>query len=224
MREFWLDEFGRPVERAPMIWGPYLGEPNHKIFDARESHCFYRSFDYLWNEPYDPLTRRIALDLNRVRNRVVGFDERDGEVFDSDGYGVYVTTSYYPCGRGWLHRHEDEMGGRDHWHFILPLTFRGADYVGGGLRLQDRNGDVVEVDGHLSPGSVLFYDGRLSHWVEMIEGDAERGIGRLQMFAIPVRFQMPHESDRIAADLPLRKVLRSKVSRWKWRVSGGLGY
>ncbi len=223
MREFWLDEFSRPVDRAPLIWGPYLGEPNRKIFDTRETHNLYRAFDFLWNEPYHPLTRRLALDLSRKRNQIIGCDERDGEFFEPGRYGIYVTTSFYPCGTGWLEQHQDEMDGRDHWHFILPLTFRGADYATGGLRLLDRGGDVVDVEDMLKPGSVVFYDGILPHWVDLIEGGPERGCGRLQMFAIPVRFAMPHESDRIGAELPLRKVLRSKASRLKWRLMGKLG-
>ena len=38
MREYWLDQFRQKVGREPIIWGPYLGEPNRKIFDSRETN------------------------------------------------------------------------------------------------------------------------------------------------------------------------------------------
>ena len=163
MRDFWLAEFGGPVSNAPIIWGPYLGEPNGALFDQTETHCLYRAFDYLWNEPYHPLTRQIALELNRCRNRIVGCDERDGEMFEPSRYGIYVTTSYYPCDRGWLHTHRDEMDGRPHWHFVVPLTFRGTDYAAGGLKILDRQENEVDVEDMLKPGSVMFYDGLIPH-------------------------------------------------------------
>ena len=220
IRDYWLDEFQRDVAHTPLIWGPYLGEPNRKIFDRRETHCLFRAFDFLWNEPFDSLSRQVALDLNRIRNTIVGCDERDGEFFDPKRYGIYVTTSYYPSGSGWLHRHQDEMDDRDHWHFVLPLTFRGSEYTSGGLRLIDRDGHSVDVEAMVSPGSVIFYDGKIPHWVEMIEDESECGLGRLQLFAIPVRFEMPAENNRIGADLPLRNVLRSKVSQLKqWLIN-----
>ena len=218
MREFWLDEFRRCRNAAPIIWGPYLGEPNTAIFDRRDSHCLYRSFDYLWNPPYHPLTREVGLALNRVRNRIVGNEERCGELFAGDRYCVYVTTSYYPPGLGWMWEHGDETGGREHWHFVLPLTFRGPDYTAGGLYLIDRNGTRVDVDAETRVGSVVFYDGHLPHGVEKIEAGDDNSVGRLQMFAIPVLFDAPNANDRLIESIPIHRFVRRKLGLIKRRL------
>lgn len=221
LRAFWLAEYAKPCPLAPIIWGPYLGEANSVLFDEGATHCLYRSFDYLWNPPYDALTRELGLALNRARNRIVGAAEHYGELMDPERYGVYVTTSYYPCGSGWMHMHPDEARGRRHWHFILPLTFRGEHYTAGGLVLMDRRGTRVDIEDRVSPGGVVFYDGALSHGVDRIEGGEGRRTGRLQLFAIPTFFELPAANQRHAADLPTAAFLRAKLSRLKWRMLRG---
>jgi hypothetical protein len=224
MRDFWLAAFADPRPVTPIVWGPYLGEPNGIIFDRRESHCLYRSFDYLWNPPMHAPTRETALALSRLRNAVVGIEDRAGELIAEDRYGVYVTTSYYPPGEGWMWMHEDEADDREHWHYILPLTFRGTDYAGGGLKLKDRAGDIVDVDGLVRPGSAIFYDGRLAHGVDRIEPNANGpALGRLQMFAIPVVFERPEAADRLVRAIPLGRFVRAKLSQAKQRLRRTIG-
>jgi len=218
MRDFWLAEFARPQPPAPMVWGPYFGEPNGVVFDRSPTHCLYRSFDYLWNPPYHAPTRAVALALNRVRNAIVGNEERHGELMNADRYGVYVTTSYYPPGEGWMWEHGDRMGDLEHWHFIVPLTFRGPDFTGGGLTLVDRTGNRVDVDARMRPGSVVFYDGRLPHGVSRISCDRNPPVGRLQMFAIPVVFEPPETADRLIRSIPLARYARARLSVLKRRL------
>lgn len=221
MRAFWLAEFGRPRALTPIVWGPYLGEPNGVIFDRRQSHCLYRSFDYLWNPPFHPRTRSTGLALNRLRNAIVGNEERCGELLQADRYGIYVTTSYYPPGDGWLWQHRDEMSDREHWHYLVPLTFRGTHFSAGGLFLNDRAGRRVDVEPLFSPGSVIFYDGTLPHGVERIVSTQEPPVGRLQMFAIPVVFERPQGADRLIQSIPLARFARVKLSALKRRLRGG---
>lgn len=215
MRAFWLEEFSRPRAVTPIVWGPYLGEPNGVIFDQRDTHCLYRSFDYLWNQPYHAPTRAMALVMNRIRNAVVGNEERCGELLQPDRYGIYVTTSYYPPDIGWMWEHADSMPGREHWHYLVPLTFRGSDFQRGGLVVKDRAGKRIDVEPLLTPGCALFYDGTLPHAVERIESDAVPSVGRLQMFAIPVVFGAPEQADRLIQGIPLARFARAKLSRLK---------
>jgi len=222
LRNFWLAEYAKPCPVAPMVWGPYLGEANGALFDEAPTHCLYRSFDYLWNSPCDALTRQVAIALNRVRNRIIGEHEHYGEMMDAERYGIYVTTSYYPCGSGWMHMHQDMYDDRRHWHYILPLTFRGEQYAAGGLTLIDREGGRVDVEERLPAGAVLFYDGALMHGVERIEGAEGLRTGRLQMFAIPIFFELPRDSQRQAADLSTRLFVRAKLSRLKRRMVRGM--
>jgi len=221
MRDFWLAEFSKPCPRAPMVWGPYLGEPNGVLYDDGPTLSLYRSFDYLWNAPFHPLTRSLALALNRVRNELIGEENHYGELLDAERYGIYVTTSLYPCGSGWMHMHPDTALDRRHWHFILPLTFRGKDYTSGGLILIDRNGDRVDMDGLAEPGCVIFYDGTLEHGVEKIVGVESTQTGRLQMFAIPTYFDLPAANQRQIESIPGAAFLRAKLSRLKWRLIRG---
>lgn len=221
VRDFWLAEFSKPCARAPMVWGPYLGEPNGTLYDDGPTLNLYRSFDYLWNPPYHAPTRNMALALNRVRNELIGEDQYYGELLDAERYGIYVTTSYYPCGSGWMRLHPDTAGDRKHWHFILPLSFRGQDYESGGLVLMDRTGSRVDMDGLATPGCVIFYDGTLEHGVEKIEGSGATHTGRLQMFAIPTYFDLPMGNQRQIGAIPSAAFLRAKLSRLKWRLTKG---
>lgn len=222
MRDFWVAEFARCENVAPLVWGPYLGEANGAMFDRRAEHCVYRSFDYLWNPPYHRLTREIGLALNRARNRIVGNEERCGELFTEDRYGIYVTTSYYPPGEGRMREHGDATGGHVQWHYILPLTFRGPDYAAGGLYLIDRRGVRVDVDAEMRAGSVVFFDGQLRHGVERITGRGDEPVGRLQMFAIPVLFEAPERNQRLMQLIPVTRFARSKLSRLKRRLKAAV--
>lgn len=221
MRDFWLAEFSKPCPRAPMVWGPYLGEPNGTLYDDGPTLSLYRSFDYLWNPPFHTPTRTVALALNRVRNELIGEENHYGELLNAERYGIYVTTSYYPCGSGWMHMHPDTAGDRKHWHFILPLTFREQDYDSGGLILMDRKGDRVDMDGLAEPGCVIFYDGTLEHGVEKIEGGEGTQTGRLQMFAIPTYFDLPAANQRQIETISGAAFLHAKLSRLKRRLTKG---
>lgn len=218
LRDFWLGEFARPRPTTPIVWGPYLGEPNGMIFDRSPDLCLYRAFDYLWNPPYHALTRKIAMALNGARNALIGAEPHYGELITEDRYGVYVTTSYYPAGEGWMHAHADNPDEPTHWHYILPLTFRGADYTGGGLFVVNRKGESVDIDARTSPGCVVFFDGHQAHRVERIVSNRQPALGRLQIFAIPVRFESPETSPRLMQRIPIPAYARAKLSRIKRRL------
>lgn len=218
MRDFWLDAFSRPVAPTPLVWGPYLGEANGLCFDRSPTHRLYRSYDFLWNEPYHALTRHVALALSGVRNAVIEADSRQGEYFSADRYGIYVTTSYYPADGGWLEGHRDQVDGRRHWHFILPLTFLGSDFAGGGLYLEDRHGTRVDVDALCRPGSVVFFDGSRRHGVDPVRPLPGKTTGRLQMFAIPVLFEDPALNARAMQRIPVSSYVLAKLRQVKQRL------
>lgn len=221
IREFWLAEYAKEQPEQVLIWTPYYGEPSGILFDRSQTHRLFRSYDYLWNPPQHALTRELALSLSRLRNRVIETDERDGETFAVDHFATYVTTTYYPPDGGWLHQHIDDVPGHLHWHFQVPLTFRGTDYASGGLYYFDRAGNRVDVDGAVAPGDVLFFDATQPHGVDPIgplaQGDA---IGRMQMFAIPTLMEMPHENDRVIDHLSWTRILKAKIRPLKWKLLG----
>jgi len=184
----------------------------------------FRSYDFLWNPAIDALTREVGLRLSRLRNDVADVDHRSGEYFEPDRYGIYITTSYYPPGRGWLHAHEDLADERRHWHFMLLLTFKGQDYGAGGLHIKNRDGVRVDVDAMVRPGDVVFFDGSLTHDVERIQSLSPRDLGRLQLFSIPTFMERPHENDRLLQNVSLGAYVKARLRRLKQRLRSQSGY
>ena len=223
IREFWLTAFRERSTAAPVIWGPHLGEQNRILFHRSSTSCLYRSYDFLWNTPIHALTRELGLKLSRMRNRIAETDLSSGETYAGDGYGIYITTSYYPPRQGWMADHEDQTDGRRHWHFILPLTFKGIDYADGGLALTDRSGRRVNIDSNMNPSSVIFYDGSLPHCVETIRCGDGQSVGRLQVFSIPTFIQRPQDSDRLVEDISMLDIVKGKLRPIKHRLQGVRG-
>jgi len=220
LRQFWLREFSADLPPSTIVWGPHLGEQNRVLFHQSDDCCMYRSYDFLWNPPIQDLTRTIGLRLSRMRNRVADVDERAGEYFEADGYGVYITTSYYPAMTGWMAKHEDRADERRHWHFMLLLTFKGEDYTDGGLHIEDRQGQRVDVDSQVRAGDVVFFDGSLPHGVDVIGASASDSLGRLQLFSIPTFMERPQDNDRLVGTISTSRFVKAKLRPWKQRVFG----
>jgi hypothetical protein len=219
MRDAWLGIYAGEVSDAPVIWGPFYGEQNRVHFHRSETCVMYRSYDFLWNAPIDELTREVAIGLNRLRTDVAETDHVAGETMQSDRYGIYVTTSLYPPGDGWLQEHEDHADGRRHWHYMVLLTEKGTDYTDGGLYVHGRSGEKIDVDSLAMPGDVIFFDGTCRHGVDPIGGGA--GLGRLQMFSIPVFLETPQQNDRMLEDISIKRFVKAKLRPLKRRLLGG---
>ena len=215
-KNFWLKEYSEAKARNRVIWTPYLGQGNAIGYSKDNFQCLFRSCDFLWNEPLHPLTREVCIRLNSLRNIILGLDPFHGIKFSSNRYGIFVTTSYYPPNQGWLETHSDGIA-KDTplLHHILPMTFKGIDYKGGGLTLENRKGEVIDVDSCLKPGDVLFYDGALKHGVQRIIPIDGNPLGRLQMFAIPTYFMNAEINLAVADKMPVRMFVGSRWLRLK---------
>ncbi len=221
IRDFWLEIYANGQPEQVLIWTPYLGEPNKILFDQSSTHRLFRSYDYLWNQPQHAATRDLAITLSRLRNQIIETFERDGETFAEDHFGTYITTTYYPAEGGWLHEHIDDVEGHQHWHFQVPLTFRGTHYEGGGLYYMDRGGNRVDVDAAVAPGDVLFFDATQPHGVDPIQPYKDKAsIGRMQMFAIPTLMELPDENDRIIDRITWGRFAKAKLRPLKWKLFG----
>ena len=226
IRDFWLERFKQVEPRAAerVTWSPYLGQPNTIGFTKDQFQCLYRSCDFLWNPPYDRLTREVGIRMNTLRNLIVGFEPMRGITFSSDRYGVFVTTSYYPPHEGWLGAHSDGVASDIPLvHHIVPLTIKGQDYAEGGLVVVDRQGRTIDVDAQMRPGSVLFYDGSLTHGVERIIPHPGKLLGRMQMFAIPTTFSNVELNVLAVGRIATKTFIRAKWMRLKNRLLTRLG-
>jgi hypothetical protein len=231
-RAFWLEtHFNRKAGLPRVTWSPHLGQENTVGYSEDKFQCMWRSCDFLWNQPLHPLTRAICVRLNGLRNLILGLDPLLGVRFSAERYGIFVTTTYYPPGAGFMDAHVDGVGGDvPLLHHIAPLTFKGIDYQEGGMQVRDRRGKTVDVDALLRPGDVVFYDGALQHGVAPIRSqppshtDADRApLGRLQMFAIPTRFANIESSRSLAEEMPTGVFLRAKWRKLKNAVYLRLG-
>ena len=187
LRRFWLDFFNTNKADRKFVRGKiYLGESNFNSYSEINEWCMYRHFDFLWNQCDHPLTRAVNLELHRHRNLAQNFDPLDGLNYNDRNYGIYISTSYYPPGKGFLRAHVDAHQDTPLLHYMLPLTFKGQDYQTGGLVCADASGTMVDVDAKMSAGDIVFFDGRQKHGVEKIVSSS--GVGRLAIFAIPTFF------------------------------------
>ena len=216
MQKHWLPQFTHSTPAAPVIWGPFLGEPNQILFHEAETCCMFRSYDFLWNQPIHELTREVGIQLSRLRNRITESHPLAGETIESDRYGIYITTSYYPVDKGWMAEHKDMADSRRHWHFMLQLTFKGNAYTEGGLILTDKQGKRIDVDSEVTPGDVIFFDGSCQHGVELIRGG--NGVGRIQMFSIPTFMESPEQNDRMLENVSIIRFLKAKLRPLKFRL------
>mgnify|MGYP006164102255 FL=1 len=192
IRSFWLDYFSKDQPQREVARGDLLlGEENFNSHADTDFWSLYRHFDFLWNVPTHQLTTDIAIELHKVRNNALNLPEEYGLNYNSECYGFYVSTSYYPP-NGMMTPHADGYPkGKKKFqllHFMLPITFKGQDYQDGGLVLFDKNNEKVDVDKIMKPGSIIFYDGIYKHGVEKIIPYEDKKIGRLAMFAVPVYF------------------------------------
>jgi hypothetical protein len=188
MRRVWEKHFDGVKAQTRAVRGNLrLGEKNFDSFTRDSEWCLYRSFEFLWNPPVDRLTREVCVDIHRLRNLAQDFGEEVGLNFNEQGYGVYISTSLYPMGSGFLRAHTDGHQDIPILQYMVPLTFKGKDYRGGGLYIIDKNGAKIDVDSIMTSGSVVFFDGRMKHGVDTIVG--ENGLGRIATFAIPTFFR-----------------------------------
>lgn len=208
MRNFWVPKFStKPSERV--VWKPYVGEKNKICYTKDNFQSLYRSYDFLWNPPFHATTRQVCLELHSFRNEIIKKEYGFGTSYSENNYGIYITSSYYPAGDGWLGQHSDSNEGYPLVHYILPLTHKGIDYEEGGLYVQAPDGTKIDIDGQMKPGDVFIYNGSFAHGVDVIQ--SKMGIGRLQVFAIPTFFDYPLNCYRLKEEISLGGVASAKI-------------
>lgn len=188
-RERWLTFFdSKPVTRSFVRGGLIFGESNFCSYSKIPSWCMYRYFEFLWNPTRHPESLKAHTEIHKARNLIQKLPEADGLSYNSDCFGIYISTSLYPCGKGMLEAHSDGHGDKPILHYMLPLTFKGLHYESGGLNIRDKSGVAINVDDLVQPGNLIFFDGRCEHWVSTIQGGEGKTSGRLAVFSIPTHF------------------------------------
>lgn len=221
MKRFWTEYFSGPRPNRRVIRGDLrLGEENFHGYTDNAENCLFRDIDFLWNPPTHLPTRSVGEEIHRARNLAQNFEPDSGFTYRPDRYGIYISTSCYPVGNGWMRGHTDSHKDVPILQYMLPITHKGLDYDRGGLYLVLQDGTKVDVDGLMKPGSVVFFDGRLKHGVDTI-GSSAPGPGRIGSFAITTFF-------RTSRELPdlMRRVEESyfkwhgRIARWRGDAGG----
>ncbi len=166
----------------------YLGEKNFTSFSNTKNLTLYRHFDFLWNNEESKTSRKLNIEVHKIRNMLQEFDENTGLEYASDCFGFYISTSYYPSNFGKMNAHIDEHKDRDILQYMIPLTFKGEDYDNGGLYVMDKKKEWIDIDILCKPGSLIFFNGRHKHKVELIQSSNKEKIGRIAVFSIPTYF------------------------------------
>jgi hypothetical protein len=191
-----------------VVWAPYIGERNKICFTDDHFQNLYRTYDFLWNPPFHEPTRKLCMDIHNIRNEILQKDDKFGTSYSEKNYGIYVTSSYYPPGTGWMGEHSDKNEGFPLLHYIVPITHKKLDYEEGGLYVKDEKGQITDIDGQMNPGDVFIYDGIFRHGVAKVK--SSKGIGRLQVFAIPTFFEYPYACQRLREEIGMTDFLYSK--------------
>ena len=189
LRSNWLDHIKTNKSNSRFVRGNLVfGEDNFLSYSKISKWCMYRNFDFLWNKPTDQKSTELCVYFHKLRNKIQGIDENYGISYNSENYGIYISTSLYKPEEGMLEFHSDGHTDDDTpiLHYMIPLSFKGKDYSDGGLCVYSKNGIKHNVDDMCSPGSIIFFDGRNKHGVDLIEG---KSVGRLAIFAVPTFFE-----------------------------------
>jgi hypothetical protein len=186
----WILKFNKKKVTRKFVRGDLvLGEENFLSYSDIPEWCMYRNFDFLWNEGGDKELFEVHIALHRFRNLLQGFPENSGIEYNPVNYGFYISTSLYEAGKGHLSFHADGHADSPILHYMIPLTFKGADYDKGGLFCINKDGIKFDIDSMVKAGDIIFFDGRMVHGVEKIESYMHNGIGRIAQFAIPTFFR-----------------------------------
>lgn len=189
-RDRWLISIKKKyVDRKFVRGNLILGEKDFLSYSDIPAWCMYRNYEFLWNKSQDFKALDAHIAFHKFRNLMQGFDENFGLQYNSNNYGIYISTSLYEVNKGFLSSHSDGHEALPLLHYMLPITFKGRDYSGGGLYCNNRSDEECDIDSLVKPGDIIFFDGRLRHGVKMIKSDSKGAIGRLASFSIPTFFQ-----------------------------------
>lgn len=193
-RLIWINHFKNCWQGHKFVRGNLIyGEPNFDSYSSIPSWCMHRSFEFLWNT--ETVSEHLAVHkrMHQYRNSVQDLPVNFGLDFNEGHNGVYISTSLYPSGSGHLIQHKDGHGVARIVHYMIPYTFKGTHYDEGGLYLEDRSGNIVDVDSRVNEGDVIFFDGLMNHGVQDIKSNIIGAPGRLASFAVPTCFEVNYK-------------------------------
>jgi hypothetical protein len=195
MQRFWAElELTRvhqplPGEGVKML---YNGCPDFYYGDQHGDHRGYLNF--LWNHPADEVSYAVAVQVQWLRNRIMGRAPQE-DIFPLRGRAVSYRTVISLRGEVVTRRHRDFDGDewiREPWRLqaTLFLSTPGIDYSGDGFILETNRGEQVRF-GHEVPianGDLVLWRYSNEHSVLNVDSsDGQCGFIRMLFPAEEVR-------------------------------------
>jgi hypothetical protein len=195
MRKYWLDFFLnkrllQPIKNIHKT-GITLGDSNYLAYSNDNKIKMLRNVEYLWNKTENALTKKYSIELNKIRNNLLGKDENYGLNFSENNISMLHQINYYPPTAGFMYAHKDGTQKLPMINITFNLTFKGSDFDQGGIELTTKKNEVINLDEQIEPGDVVIFDGNLKHEVKKIQ--SSKHIGRIGVFPLIVKFYHPQE-------------------------------
>jgi hypothetical protein len=211
LQNYWISKFD---ERKKETYDLYrrsfllrLGDENFWAHTKKENNDYrIKRTEFLWNEMHG-LTRSTLCELHRFKNLCLNKNSEDGLNYNDNDNVCFLSMNYYPHDKGFLSEHKDIKEGSIFW-MVFNLTIKGKHYEKGGLYIIDREGRRVELDDNYKEGSVLFFDGGLSHGVDRIISSSNTG--KISFFPFDYNF---HKSKDIPNYIKTIIKMNDKISK-----------
>ena len=117
---------------------------------------------FSWNREPDEIKQVISLSrrFSSFRNKILGLPSSFGFLIEKNFDICYTSLSCYPPNGGFLKRHKDSYRDVDDIvHFKIELTHLEQDYDSGGMLVQSKGGEFINVSKLSRPGDVIFFSG-----------------------------------------------------------------
>lgn len=193
MRDYWLNFFSQ--EKFKKIknihkTGITLGDQNYLAYSNDNKIKMLRQVEYLWNTTEAKLTKKYAIQLNKIRNKLLNKDENYGLIFSEDNVAMHYQVNYYQPNEGFMCQHVDGTQKTPMINITFNLTSKNIDFEEGGINLLI-NDKLINLDDLSKSGDVIIFDGNLKHEVKKIISN--KNIGRIGVFPLLIRFYNPQE-------------------------------
>lgn len=187
------------IQKKVFAWGEKTA-PSNPLFDVgiadfhrldhnppkalfqRIMHCYSIHF---WNEDFlgvQPILR-ATMDL---KYQISGLPRDFATKNVERGQICVGRVTHYPLGGGYYSYHADPND-VEICTDITVMSTRGRDFPQGGLTIEPKKGQKIDVEAHVEAGDVVFFDPSIPHYVAPISAGSEvewgNSQGRWMMFS-----------------------------------------
>ncbi len=146
--------------------------PNfHRIDDNPKKAAVLRIMHtynvFFWNEA-NPVPHEYFIPSTSLQRQVSSLSQEFLKGGMSDGLVCSGRVSHYPRGGGYYARHVDPTD-IEKCSVLLMMTTRGKDFNTGGLYLEPRKGQVIDMEGFVQAGDLVVFDQSIPHGVAPID-------------------------------------------------------